>query len=436
VPATPPTSRPADQDASALNPQQDQDQHQHPGPHPGLRGRPIYLDYNATTPVDPRVVDAILPYLTSHFGNPSSTHGYAAAPRRAVEHARTQVARLLGCAPGELVFTGGGSEADLLAIRGAALASHTTRSTHGRDRALARGRHVITQATEHPAVLETCASLQRLHGFHVTYLPVDQHGRVDPEALEAAITPQTLLVSIMHTNNETGTIQPIRALAQIAHRHGVLFHTDAAQSAGKIPVAVRALGVDLLSIAGHKLYAPKGIGALYVRDGVDLEPALYGGGQERGLRSGTENVAFVAALGAAADLAGMELASATVPARLRRLTELLHARLQHRLGERLRHNGHPSQRLPNTLNVSIDGIDGASLLARTPGIAAATGAACHEGGTEPSGVLLAMGMPPDRACGAVRLTLGRWTTDDDIEQAAELLGDAAAVQSAPTWATS
>ncbi|MGH9210800.1 MAG: aminotransferase class V-fold PLP-dependent enzyme [Acidimicrobiales bacterium] len=378
---------------------------------PGLNGRPIYLDYNATTPVDQRVVDAALPYLTTEFGNPASAHQFAQAPRHAIGQAREQLAALLACAPGDVVFTGAGSESDTLAIRGIALAH--------RD----RGDHVITQPTEHPAVLAACHGLERHHGFRVTHLPVDGHGQVDPAALEEAITDRTVLVSVMHANNETGTIQPIAEMVAIAHARGVLFHTDAAQSVGKIPTDVEALDVDLLTVAGHKLYAPKGIGALYIRPGIPIEPLIAGGGQEHGLRAGTENVAYIAALGTAAHLAHQELP--TNQTRLRRLRDLLHRHIEERFAPAaVQLNGHPTDRLPNTLNVSIDGISGADLLAATPGVAAATGSACHEGNPDPSGILLAMGLGPDRARSAIRLTLGRWTTETDIEQAATLLAAA------------
>lgn len=379
--------------------------------HLGLAEGPIYLDYNATTPVDPRVVDAMLPYLVAHFGNPSSSHTYGERARRAVSEARANVARLIGCDPHHLVFTGGGSESDTLAIRGAALA-HAD-----------RGDHVVTQRTEHPAVLETCRSLERLHGFQVTYLAVDGDGRVDPGALRAAITPRTVLVSIMHANNETGTMQPIAELARIAREHGVLFHTDAAQSVGKVPVRVDELGVDLLSMTGHKLYAPKGVGALFVRSGIQLEPAIYGGGQEGGRRSGTENVALIVALGKAASLAGAQLMCDGD--RLPRLRDALFGRLDDLLPGRVRLNGHATERLPNTLNVSIAGAAARDLLAATPALAAATGSACHEGSVDPSTVLGAMGASPERALGALRLTLGRWTTEEEVERAACLIAESA-----------
>lgn len=375
--------------------------------HPGLQGSPIYLDYNATTPVDPAVLGAMLPYLSTYFGNPSSTHYYGKVMRQALGMAREHVAQLLECAPTEVIFTGSGSESDTLAIRGVALARRE------------RGKHIITQVTEHPAVLNICRSLARLHGFRITYLPVDRYGRVDPADLEVAIDEQTVLVTIMHANNETGTLQPISVLAEIAHRHGALFHTDASQSVGKIPTRVAELGIDLLTVAGHKLYAPKGIGALYVRQGLQLEPAIYGGRQEEGRRAGTENVAFAVALGVAAVLAHEQLDASHV--RLQRLRDILLQRLVQYLPGAVHLNGHTTERLPNTLNVSIDGVSGEDVLAATPQIASSTGSACHEGNTEPSAVLLAMGLTRERALGALRLTLGRWTGEEDVEIAARLL---------------
>ncbi|TWV46114.1 cysteine desulfurase [Streptomyces misionensis] len=382
-------------------------------PHPALAGGPVYLDHNATTPVDPRVAEAMLPYLTDFFGNPSSGHPHAVEPRRALAEARGQVADLIGAAPGEVVFTGSGSEADLLALRGAVLASGLSRP------------HVITQATEHPAVLETCAALRRLHGTRVTVLPVDGDGLVAPEALAAALDEDTVLVSVMAANNETGALQPITDLAAVAHDRGALFHCDAAQAAGKIPLAVEALGVDLLTVVGHKMYAPKGAAALYVRDGVPLEPVVYGGGQESGLRAGTENVALAVALGTAARIAADELADGA-PARIAALRDGLHRRLTDALPGRVRLNGPEKNRLPNTLNVSVDGALGHELLAAAPQLAASTGSACHSGDHTPSPVLTAMGLDPARALGALRLSLGRWTTPDDIETAATALVRAAA----------
>lgn len=375
--------------------------------HPGLQNGPIYLDYNATTPVDPVVVEAMFPYLTHHFGNPSSIHHYGHTSHQAVNTAREQVAQLLGCTPGEIIFTGGGSESDNLAIRGAALAR------------CAYGNHIITQVTEHPGVLNLCRALERWHDFRITYLPVDGSGRVSPAAVEDTIDEQTVLITIMHANNETGTLQPIAEIAEIAHRHGVLMHSDAAQSIGKIPTRIDELGVDLLTVAGHKLYAPKGIGALYVRQGVQLEPLIYGGGQEFGRRAGTENIAYMVALGMACLLAQEQLVESQ--GRLRQLRDLLQRRLEQSLPGTMHLNGHVSERLPNTLNVSVEGVIGEEVLAATPEIASSTGSACHEGSTEPSSVLMEMGLTRQRALGALRLTLGRWSSEPEVEQAARLL---------------
>ncbi|MFF9126319.1 cysteine desulfurase family protein [Streptomyces sp. NPDC014889] len=389
-----------------------------PPPHPGLTDGPVHLDYNATTPVDPRVVQAMLPHLTGHFGNPSSTHAYGGEPRRALTAARAQVAELIGAGPGEIVFTASGSEADLLALRGATLAAARTRP------------HVITQATEHPAVLATCQALERLHGARITVLPVDREGLVDPAVLTAALDDDTVLVSVMAANNETGALQPVRELADAAHRAGALFHCDAAQAAGKIPLDVRESGVDLLTVVGHKMYAPKGIAALFVREGVRLEPVVYGGGQERGLRAGTENVALAVALGAAARLAADDLAGGA----LRRIGELrdeLHHRLVDALPGRVRLNGPADRRLPNTLNIGIDGVPGHRLLDGAPRIAASTGSACHSGTRTPSPVLTAMGIDPARALEAVRLSLGRWTTRDEILEAATAIAASATATGTP-----
>ena len=375
--------------------------------HPGLEGGPIYLDYNATTPVDPAVVEAMLPYLSIHFGNPSSSHTYGHVAHQAIDTARTQVAKLLGCKIEEISFTGGGSESDNLAIRGVALAYRH------------KGNHIITQVTEHPAILNTCRALERLQGFRVTYLPVDESGRVSPEAVEAAIDEGTVLVTIMHANNETGTLQPIAKIAEVAHRHGVLVHTDAAQSVGKILTRVHELGVDLLTVAGHKLYAPKGIGALYIRNGLELEPVIYGGGQETGRRAGTENVASMVALGTACLLAHEQLAESR--ARLQGLRDELQRLLEEYVPTRVFLNGHVTERLPNTLNISVEGVVGEEVLAITPEIASSTGSACHEGSTDPSPVLMAMGLPRERALGALRLTPGRWTTEKEVQKAARLL---------------
>ncbi|PZH02416.1 cysteine desulfurase NifS [Streptomyces sp. NTH33] len=384
--------------------------------HPGFDGGPVYLDHNATTPVDPRVVEAMRPYLAEWFGNPSSAHAYATEPGAALARARRQVAELIGARAGEIVFTGSGSEADNLALRGAVLAAKADRP------------HVITQVTEHPAVLETCRALERLHGVEVTCLPVDGDGLVAPVALAAALTERTVLVSVMAANNETGALQPIADLARISRTHGVPFHCDAAQAVGKVPLDVRELGVDLLTVVGHKMYAPKGIAALYVREGVALEPLVYGGGQERGLRAGTENVALAVALGTAAELAAQELAAGG-HARIRDLRDRLHAQLTRALPGRVHLNGPAEPRLPNTLNISIDGIRGHELLAAVPEVASSTGSACHSGDHMPSPVLQAMGLNDDRALSALRLSLGRWTTAEDVDSAARLLAAAAGPRS-------
>jgi cysteine desulfurase len=369
--------------------------------------RPIYLDYNATTPIAPEVVDAMLPFLREHFGNPSSSHAYGAAAHEAVERARGQVAGSIGAEPDEIVFTGAGSEANNLAIKGVAFARR------------GRGDHLVTSAVEHPAVLNTCQYLVTRFGYRLTMLPVDRYGLVDPDDVRRAVEPGTALITIMHANNEVGTLQPISEIARIARERGVPFHTDAAQSVGKVPTLVDELGVDLLTVVGHKLYAPKGIGALYVRRGTVLDSLVHGAGHETGRRAGTENVPYMVALGTACALAGARLASGSAE-HIRSLRDRLHERLQEGVPG-LTLNGHPERRLPNTLNVSFPGQDGEELLARTPAVAASTGSACHAGRTEPSGVLTAMGIERGRALGAVRLSLGYQTTADEIEAAATAL---------------
>jgi cysteine desulfurase len=374
---------------------------------------PIYLDYNATTPVDPAVVETMIPYLRDHFGNPSSSHAYGKTAHDAVERARQQVADLIGARPDEVVFTGGGSEASNLALKGTVFAK-----LHGLFGRWARGAHIITTAVEHPATLQPCRFLERL-GCRVTVLPVDRHGRVDPDAVRKALDRSATLVSVMHSNNEVGTLQPVRELAALARERGVLVHTDVAQSLGKVPVDVNELGVDLLSVAGHKLYAPKGVGALYVRRGVTLEPLIHGAGHEGGRRAGTENVPYLVALGEACRLARESLPRATE--HLRRLRDRLWDRLRAALGERVVLNGHPELRLPNTLNVNFVGHVGADLLQKVPEVAASTGSACHEGKVSQSPVLCAMGVPPELGRGAVRLSVGRFTTEDEVDRAADAL---------------
>jgi cysteine desulfurase len=368
--------------------------------------RPLYLDYNATTPVAPEVRAAMAPFLAEEFGNPSSGHAYGRRARAAVEAARAQVAALIGAAPGEIVFTSGGTEAANLAIRGA-LEARPER------------RRVVTSAFEHPATEETCARLER-RGVAVVRVSPARDGRVRAEDVARSLTGDTAVVTMIHAHNELGTLQPIAEIAREARRHGALMHADAAQSLGKVPVNVDALGVDLLSIAGHKLYAPKGVGALYLRAGVTLQPVLAGAAQERALRPGTENVAGIVGLGAASVLAGRVLESAG--ARMRELRDRLLARLSAAVPGLVLH-GHPTERLPNTLFVSFPGVRGDALLAATPEIAASTGSACHSGSAAPAAALLAIGVPPEQALGPVRLSLGRDTTADEVDRAAHLLGE-------------
>lgn len=365
---------------------------------------PIYLDHNATTPIHDEVVEAMLPYLRERFGNPSSGHVYGRIARAAVDRAREQVAALLACDPGEIVFTSGGTEASNLAIRGVLEACGSRR-------------HVVTSAAEHPATAEPCSHLER-KGVEVTRVGVNAEGLVLLEELAPFVRSDTALVTVMLAQNETGTLMPIGEIAKAAHRQGALVHTDAAQAVGKIPTRVDDLGVDLLSVAGHKLYAPKGVGALYVRKGTRIAPLLLGAGHESGLRAGTENVPYVVALGTACEVARRDLD--VNAGRERGLRDRLWARLQAGVpGIRL--NGHPRERLPNTLNVCFPGVRGCDVLAAAPEIAASTGSACHEGAESPSAVLLAMGIDAQVAIGAIRLSLGRTTTAGQIDRAGRAL---------------
>jgi cysteine desulfurase len=358
----------------------------------------IYLDYNASTPIAPEVAAAMRGVLDEAFGNPSSLHWAGTPARQMVEEARGQVADLLGCTAREIVFTSGGSEANNLALKGAFFAS-------GRERP-----HFVATRVEHPAIVAPLRFLDGL-GAAVTWLPVDGTGRVDPDDLRRAIRADTVLVTVMHANNEVGTIQPIADCAAIAHEHGVLFHTDAAQSVGKIPTRVDDLGVDLLTIAGHKLYAPKGVGALYIRDGVRLEPLIHGAGHEGGRRAGTESALLATALGTACSLAARDIG----PSGTAELRDRFWRALEEHFGGRVKLNGHPEQRLPNTLNVSFVGRVGADILAGLDGVAASTGSACHSGKVELSPVLAAMGVPPEVGMGAIRFSLGRGTTAEEID---------------------
>jgi cysteine desulfurase len=377
----------------------------------GSHMKPIYLDYNATTPISREVADAMAPFLYEHFGNPSSAHAYGVVAKQAVEQARAQVAALLGCEPAELVFTSGGTESNNFAIKGVALA--------GRE----RGDHIITSAVEHPAVSEVCGWLEA-EGFRVSVLPVDGVGLVDPADLENAITDRTLLVTVMHSNNEVGTIQPIAELAAIAHHHGALMHTDAAQSIGKEPIKVDDLGVDLLSLAGHKLYAPKGIGVLYLQSGLEPVRLMHGASHENGRRPGTENVLEIVGLGAACEIISRDLQDNR--RHFAEMRDRLHQGLLRELGEdAVRLNGHPDRRLANTLSVSFRGIEANALVADIgDAVAASAGAACHADGVELSVVLKEMKIPVEWAMGTLRLTTGRSTTADDIDQAVTVVSEA------------
>jgi cysteine desulfurase len=367
----------------------------------------IYLDHNATTPIAAEVAQGILPFLQNEFGNPSSDYPLGQSAKTAVERARGQVGALLGCLPEEIVFVSGASEANNWVIKGLA---------HSRQN---QGRHLITTTIEHPAVLNPCLFLLE-EGWDVSFVKVDSRGQVDPDDIRQALRPETVLISIMHANNETGAIQPLAEVGRLAAEHGIAFHSDAAQSVGKIPVKVNELGVDFLTVAGHKLYAPKGIGALYIRNGSQLTPLVHGASQERGRRAGTENVILDVALGLACDLARRQL--------VRDMDHFL--ALRNRLHQGLQAgfpalvlNGPATERLPNTLNVSFPGFTGAEILAGIPELAASTGAACHGPEAKLSHVLAAMGVPPEVGKGAVRLSVGRQTTAAEVDRAVVLLLD-------------
>lgn len=369
--------------------------------------RPIYLDYNATTPIAPEVLAAMQPYLAEHFGNPSSGHRLGRHCQQAVEAARGQVAELLGAQHDEIVFTSGGTESNNLALKGLALAPP-----------LERQRHLVISAIEHPAIIEPARYLERC-GVEVSVVGVDSQGRVDPDEVAAALRDHTLLVSIMHANNEVGTLQPIAEIARRCRERGVLMHTDAAQSVGKVPVRVDELGVDMLTMAGHKLYAPKGVGVLYVRRGVKLEPLLHGAAHESGRRAGTENVPYLVALGVAARLASESLPAITE--QMRQLRDRLWERLRAEIGGQLTMNAAEAPRLPNTLSVNFPGVSGNELLAAAPQVCASTGAACHSGATQRSATQAAMGIEPGVARGTLRLSVGRFTTIEQVDEAAAAL---------------
>ena len=357
----------------------------------------IYLDYAATTPTDPNVVQAMLPYFHDAFGNPSAIYSYGQEAKNALEEARDE----------EIIFTSGGTEADNFALKGAAYANQK------------KGNHIITSAIEHHAVLESCKFLGKM-GYKITYLPVDKYGLVDPDSVKKAITDKTILISVMHANNEIGTIQPISEIGKIAKEAGILFHSDAVQTAGHIPVNVNELGVDLLSMSGHKLYGPKGVGVLYTRKGSKLTPFMHGGGQERGRRASTENVPGIVGLGQAAELAGQDLEGETQ--RLIGLRDKLISGIVQKV-DRTHLNGHPVKRLPNNVNISVEFVEGESMCLNMDivGICASTGSACSSGSLEASHVLLAIGLEHVQAHGSLRFTLGKWTTEEEVEKVLEIL---------------
>lgn len=368
--------------------------------------RRIYLDYNATTPLADEVAAEMSRFLSEPFGNPSSLHWAGVPARDAVEKARSQVASLLSCDATEVVFTSGGTGANNLAIKGLFFGN----------RNLDQPFHVITSCIEHPSILAPCKFLEQC-GAAITRLPVNRHGLVDPDDVRRAIRPDTALISIMHANNEVGTIQPLVEIAAIAHEHDVLVHSDAAQTVGKIPVDVESLGVEFLSVAGHKFYGPKGVGALFVREGIELEPLLHGAGHEAGRRAGTENILEIVGLGAACELAHAWIDDRSVADLCAHLWRFLETSL----GDQVVLNGHPTTRLPNTLNVGFRGRTGGEMLAAMPNVAVSTGAACHAVSLQISDVLAAMDVPRDAALGAVRFSLGRHTTRDEIDHVARAI---------------
>jgi cysteine desulfurase len=376
----------------------------------------IYLDHAATTPIHPDVLQAMMPYLTEQYANPSTLYSFGQEAYTAVEEARTKVAALIGADPGEVYFTAGATESDNWAVIGAALA-HEKRPDDGSRQGIRN--HIITSAIEHHAVLETGEYLQK-RGFELTVLPVDEYGLVDPEAVRAAITDKTILISIMHANNEIGTVEPIAEIGAIAREKGIIFHTDATQSVGKIPVDVKALNVDLLSLSAHKLYGPKGIGALCIRKGVRIQPYLHGGGQESRKRAGTHNVPGIIGLGKAAEIAQATMAEES--ARVIELRDWLIERVTTAIPN-VRLNGHPTKRLPNNVNVSVQGIEGESMILSLDmfGICVSSGSACTSGDLSASHVLLAIGLPHELAHGSLRMTLGRSTTKEDLEKVTDAL---------------
>ncbi|KHF40447.1 cysteine desulfurase family protein [Halalkalibacter okhensis] len=365
----------------------------------------IYLDYNASTPLIPEVIEAMTPFLSEHYGNPSTTHFAAVEAKKVVEKAREQVANLIGAQKEEIIFTSGGSESN----------NHVIKNVFERHQD--KGKHIVTTTIEHPAVHEPLRYLKN-QGAEVTYVGVDQFGQVSVEEIKKAIRPDTILITVMHANNEVGTLQPIKQIGEVAREKGILFHTDAAQSLGKVPVDVEQLNVDFLSVAGHKLYAPKGVGALYIRKGVTLGPFIHGAGHEKGLRAGTENVILLAGLGAACESASRYVAQGE---NLLELKEHFLTLLKQSYPNQIRVNGHPTESLPNTVNVSFANKIGQEVLNAVPEIAASTGSACHSGEVTLSPVLQAMGIEPEEGKGTIRFSLGRTTTKQEVEEAIQLL---------------
>ena len=372
-----------------------------------MREKTVYLDYNATTPVDPEVAAVMLPYFAFHFGNPSSAHEYGIRARTAVEEARRRVAAFLNCTPGEVIFTGGGTESNNLAIMGCALARHS------------EGNHIITSAVEHPAVAEVCRALEG-RGFRVSFIPVDTYGMVDLDLLTRAITKETILISVMHANNEVGTIEPIEEIAALARARNITFHTDAAQSAGKIPVDVSALGVDLLSIAGHKMYAPKGVGALFIRQGTSLIKIMHGAGHEKNLRPGTENVPGIVGLGKACEIAQRDMDYNFY--RMHFTRDRMREKLQSVL-DNIRIHSDTEACTPNTLSVGFRNINASELILELTDVAVSAGSACHADMATISHVLTAMNIPVEYARGTIRISTGKMTTEEEIDTAADILID-------------
>jgi cysteine desulfurase len=366
----------------------------------------IYLDYNASTPIAPEVAEEMKPLLSEYYGNPSALHWAGRPVVELLHQSRGQVANLLSCSPKEIIFTSGGSEANNLALKGYFLKNQ------------AKGKHIITSKIEHPAILNPCAFLEKI-GANVTYIDVDEYGRVSVKEIEDKITSETILISIMHSNNEVGTLQPIKEIGTLAKKHQIAFHCDASQSIGKVPVDVNELQVDMLTVAGHKFYAPKGIGALYVREGIELEPLIHGAGHEFGIRAGTENTLLAVALGKASDIAKQDNQSE----KIKEMTDYFWDQLQHHFGGKVVLNGHVEERLPNTLNVSFINTIGQDILSSIPRLAASTGSACHAGSVELSPVLKAMNISENVGAGAIRFSLGRFTTKHEIDTVLELLAE-------------